>query len=103
MSEETNATGTALARVAPSVLPAVNDWATLKNMAEALYKSGLLPRTIGNQFAALAIIEKGRELGIPPMQALSHINMIDGKPSADAQVLAGMIYSKHGEDRKSVV
>lgn len=80
------------------ILPARNDWQTLQDMATALYESGLLPRNINNAFAALAIIEKGRELGVPPMMALSNINMIEGKPSADAQLIAGLIYRDHGDD-----
>jgi hypothetical protein len=80
------------------ILPAKHDWQTLNEMAVALFESGILPNTIRNAYAALAIIEKGRELGVPPMMALSNINMIEGKPSADAQIIAGLIYRDHGDD-----
>jgi hypothetical protein len=85
------------------ILPAKHDWQTLNEMAIALFDSGILPRTIPNAYAALAIIEKGRELGVPPMMALSNINMIEGKPSADAQIIAGLIYRDHGDDALMVV
>lgn len=103
MSDEQSASqGMSLARRIPT-LPAAIEWQTIKNMAAALFDSGLLPKSLTNPYAALAIIEKGRELGIPPMMALNHINMIEGKPAADAQIMAGLIYRDHGDDAFIVI
>lgn len=60
----------------------------LMNIADMLVKSGLLPATVKTKEAAAAIILKGRELGIPTMEAFSLINVISGKPTISPQ---GMI------------
>jgi hypothetical protein len=100
MADETQAIAV---RQVGSVLPSQAEWETQKSIARGLFESGILGRHITNPWAALAIIEKGRELGIAPMTALSHINMIEGKPSADAQMLAGMIYTAHGDNALEVI
>jgi hypothetical protein len=38
---------------------------------------------------------KGRELGIPPLQALSHINVINGKPAMSAELMLAQILKLH--------
>lgn len=78
------------------VLPNRGDWQIMREMAEALHESGLLPSWIKNPMAALAVIEKGKELGLQPMYALSRISMIEGKPCCDAEGMAAMIYRDHG-------
>jgi hypothetical protein len=45
----------------------------------------------------MAIIQKGRELGIPPMYALSNIGIINGKPVVGAEVMLAMVYRDHGD------
>lgn len=67
-------------------------------MSEALFQSGLLPAHIKNSQAAFAIVAKGWELGIPPMYALSNIVVIQGKPTANAELMAALIYRDHGDD-----
>ena len=56
-------------------------------LASALYKSGLLPSEIKSAEAAFAILAKGHELGLKPMQSFDLICVIKGKPSLSA---AGM-------------
>ncbi len=58
---------------------------TLK-IAETLLKSGVLPRGIDNPFKAFAIIQKGREIGVGPMRALTGINLIEGKPTVSPEL-----------------
>lgn len=60
----------------------------LINIADMLVKSRMLPNGITTKEAAAAIILKGRELGIPTMEAFSLINVIQGKPTISPQ---GMI------------
>jgi hypothetical protein len=45
----------------------------------------------------VALITKGRELGIPPMYALSNIAVIQGKPTANAELMLALIYRDHGD------
>lgn len=52
---------------------------------ESLVKSGFLPASIKTPEQALAIAIKGREVGMPPMQAFSQINIINGKPCIGAE------------------
>lgn len=52
--------------------------------------SRLLPESITTPEAAAAIILKGRELNIGPMEALSGINVIRGKPSVSPQLMLAL-------------
>ena len=54
-------------------------FATTFKIAEAMVKSGILPRGIDNPYKAFAIIQKGREMGVEPMRALTGIYLIEGK------------------------
>jgi hypothetical protein len=80
------------------LLPDPNAWKTMLAMAEEFVKSGLLPNAIKSPAAALAIIQTGQELGIPPMYALRNIGIIGGKPVVGAEVMLAMIYRDHGGD-----
>ncbi|MBF6596325.1 MAG: hypothetical protein IVW51_18000 [Thermaceae bacterium] len=64
----------------------------LKAFGEILLKSGLLPQSIKTPEAATVIILKGRELGIPPMEALNSINVIQGKPAVSPQLMLALVY-----------
>lgn len=79
-------------------LPAEREWATMLSMAEVLFKSGMLPAHIKSAAATVAIVQKGRELGIPPMHALSNIAVIQGKPTANSELMLALIYRDHGDD-----
>lgn len=83
---------------APALLPEANDWAVMLQMADVLFKSGMLPQHIKSPQAAVAIIQKGRELGIPPMQSMSGIACIQGKPTAGAELMLALIYRDHGDE-----
>lgn len=80
-----------------SLLPDERQLSTMLRLAEALHQSGLLPNTIRTPQAAFAVIQKGTELGIPPMLALSQIGVINGKPVAAAELMLALIYRDHGD------
>ena len=65
-------------------------WSIMRQQAEVLVKSGFLPVAINTPEKALAIMQKGRELGIPPMEAMSSINVIQGKPSVSPQLMLAL-------------
>lgn len=67
-----------------------NQISQLKELGSTLVKSGLLPAGIKSAEAAVVIILKGRELGLPPMQALSHVHVVNGKPTLSAEVMLAM-------------
>lgn len=75
-----------------SLFPSEADWRMLKEQATMAVKSGFLPRAVDTPEKAIVIALKGRELGIPPMQAFSHIHIIDGKPTISAELMLSLIY-----------
>jgi hypothetical protein len=62
--------------------------------ATHLVRSGFLPTAIKTPEQAVAIILTGNELGIPPMQALRQIHVIQGKPTMSAELMLGFAYSR---------
>lgn len=79
-------------------LPAADEWKTMLQMADVFLQSGLLPSSIKSAAAAVTIIAKGRELGIPALYALSKISIINGKPACEAELMLAMIYRDHGDN-----
>jgi hypothetical protein len=83
------------------MLPAAQGWTLMKQQAGELIKSGFLPAGIKTPEQAVAIMLKGRELGIPPMQALSHIHIINGKPTMSAELMLAQIMRLHPKTKIS--
>lgn len=75
----------------PALIAPMQEWHILKEQAAVLVSSGMIPRSIRTPEAAIAIMLKGRELGIPPMHAFSHIHILDGKPTMSAELMLTMI------------
>ncbi len=67
-------------------------WNVMKEQASLLLKSGFLPTSVRSPEQAIAVMMKGQELGIPAMQALSQINVIQGKPCVSAELQLALIY-----------
>ena len=92
---------TAIQPAAPApmtaLLPAPGEFETMLRMADTLVEGGLLPSTIKTPQAAFTVIQKGRELSIPPMAALNGIYVINGKPTCSAELMAALIYRDHGD------
>ncbi len=72
--------------------PVALDFPAMLKMAETLVKSGFLPVAIKTPAQAVAIVMTGRELGIPPMQALRQVNVIQGKPTMAAELMLALAY-----------
>lgn len=56
-----------------------------------LVKSGMLPSSVRTPEAAVAIMVKGMELGLPAMAALNGITVIQGKPTVSPQLMLSLI------------
>lgn len=67
------------------------DYNTVERMARTLHASGLLPKGANSPEKAMAIILLGRELNVSPWQAISTINVIDGKPTVSPQLMLALI------------
>lgn len=75
-----------------SLFPSESEWKMLKEQAEMVVKTGFLPSAVNTPEKAITIALKGRELGIPPMQAYSHIHVIQGKPTISSELMLSLIY-----------
>ena len=72
----------------------VMTWGVMKEQAIMLVKSGFLPKAVDTPEKAMAIAMKGRELGIPMMQSITSINVIDGKPALSAELMAALVFQR---------
>lgn len=62
------------------------------NYAETLAASNLLPKQYQRQPAnVLLAIELGQALGIPAIQAINGIHVVEGKPTASADLIASLV------------
>lgn len=77
-----------------ALIPEEAEMNRITQIAEMAVKSGLLPSAIRTKEAAVIIALKGRELGLPPMVAFSHINVIQGKPTMSAEIMLAYIYKE---------
>lgn len=88
----------AIAARGESLLPGSSQLGVQLELAKLLFESGTLPTHIKSPAAAFAIVQKGLELGLPPMYSLSNVVFINGKPSANAEAMLALIYRDHGDD-----
>lgn len=79
------------------IFPTAVEWNMLKEQAAMVVKTGFLPKAIDTPEKAIAIALKGRELGIPMMQAFAHIHVIQGKPCISSELMLALIFKNcHG-------
>lgn len=82
------------------VKPAIvtkSKWDELKELATMAFKSGLLPESIKNAEQAIIIAAYGKELGIPPMQSLLGIYVVNRMPAIRGALMLRLIYERvHG-------
>lgn len=65
---------------------------SLMQQAEILVRSGTLPPALNRVEKVAAVILRGKELGIAPMEALTSINIIQGKVTSSTQLMLALIY-----------
>lgn len=70
----------------------LDSWKLMVAQAKTLVASGMLPATINKPEKAIAIMMKGKELGLPPMLSFAHIHIIDGKPTISSEMMLSLIY-----------
>src|SRR3990167_8068028 len=77
-----------------SILPVseIDSWKLMVAQAKTLVASGMLPATINKPEKAIAIMMKGKELGLPPMLSFAHIHIIEGKPTISSEMMLSLIY-----------
>ncbi|GAY12065.1 hypothetical protein [Pseudonocardia sp. N23] len=89
--------GHALAPLPPAT--DVDGWITVVTqvamLAERIADTDFVPDALRRKPAAItAAILSGREMGVAPMTALQHINVIKGKPGQDALLMRALVLSK---------
>ena len=77
---------------AASLIPFANEWEAMQQMATVLVESGFLPPTLNTPQKALTVLLAGRELGVPPMQAIRGIHVVNGRPSLSAELMLALAY-----------
>src|SRR6267142_1246706 len=77
---------------AGNLLPFGDEWKAMQQMAEVLVTSGFLPPNLDTPNKALAVLLMGRELGVPPMQAIRGIHVVNGRPSLSAELMLALAY-----------
>lgn len=81
-----------LARPSVIGLPSRDEWIMLTALANTFANSDLLPEGLkGKPQNVLAVILKGRDLGMTPTQAVWGIHMIEGMPSLAAHTMMALI------------
>lgn len=71
--------------------PSTTEWGVMRQQAEVIAKSGLAPKAVSTPEKILTIALKGRELSMPIMQSLSHIYVVDGKPTLSAEAMVALV------------
>jgi hypothetical protein len=84
------------------VAPIAKSFDEMMRVAESLLKSGFLPQSIKTPAQAVAIILMGREVGLPEMQALRSINVIQGKPTLSAELMLALFSARVNGQAKIV-
>lgn len=74
-----------------SMILSMDTFSAIRNHAETLVKSQLLPASVNTPEKAIAIITYGLELGIGAWTALTGINVIQGKPTISPALMLGLI------------
>ena len=71
--------------------PSPGEWQAMKQQAEVIARSGLAPRAVSTPEKILVIAMKARELSLPPMQGLSHIHIVEGRPALSAELMVALV------------
>ena len=80
----------------------VDSWVTvvqeISKLASIICDTDFVPKAYrGNAPATAAAILAGRELGLPPMTALRHVQLVEGSPSLSAEYKRARVLSKGHE------
>jgi len=74
-----------------NIIPSESEINTLAKIGTMAIKSGFLPSSIKTPEQAIIIALKGKELGIPPLQAFAQIAVVNGKPTMSAELMQALI------------
>lgn len=81
-------TGAAIVGIVPTSIEEVF------RVATAVHKSGLAPRDMGTAEKLTVAIMHGLEIGLPPMQAIQRIAVVNGRPTIWGDAIPALLLSK---------
>lgn len=100
MTTHADQPGTELEVRPPVGMPTQTEWEALTALSDTLAQSQLIPAPLRRKPGDIAVILlTGRELRLPPMQALNSIHVIEGKPTLSAALMMALILSAGHELR----
>ena len=69
----------------------LRSWQEIERFAEKAAKSGMVPKDfVGKPDAICIAVQMGSELGLPPMQSVQNIAVVNGRPSIWGDALPGL-------------
>lgn len=68
----------------------LRNWESKKELAATLLRSGFLSPSFKTPEQVIAVMLKGQELGIPAMEALNSIHVVNGKPAVSPQLMLSL-------------
>lgn len=68
-----------------------HDMKSALEFARVAVESGLVPSAVNTPQKAFIILVTGAELGLPPMQALRSIHVIEGRPCLSAELIVALV------------
>ncbi len=103
MTSDLQSASTSLALSQPRAdLPTESEWTIIQRMSQMFEASGVY-KHLDSVAKVIAVVQTGRELGVPPSAALRSFHFIGGKPTASAEMLAALIYRDHGNQALKVL
>jgi hypothetical protein len=79
-----------------ALIPSLDEISTYERYAK-LQATGFFPKAIDTPQKAMLIMLKGRELGIPPLQAIEDLMVVDGKVTQSGKLMLARIYQRYPE------
>ena len=101
-----NTTALVPVKLAPPValLASERELGLIDQAAELALRGGItLPPELNSRAKVAAVMLYGWELGLRPMTAVKHLNIINGRVSPDAEVMAGMLMGKEPDSWLQIV
>jgi hypothetical protein len=79
-----------------ALLPKADEFRAMLEVASqfAQVAGQLIPKDLNTPAKVFAVMELGRELGIPPMAAFNHVYIVNGRAQPDAQLQMGLVKSR---------
>lgn len=62
-------------------------WQAMKEMAKEFHASGALPAHLNNAARVVMVLQAGAEMGIPPMQAVNTLYIVNGKVAMEGRAM----------------